>query len=53
MTNKFKPLALVTAGAVAGILTLPSGPATLRAEVAAAPAGEVLRLNRVWPRRIE
>jgi hypothetical protein len=38
---------------VAGILTLPSGPATLRAEVAAAPAGEVLRLNRIWVRRLE
>jgi hypothetical protein len=39
--------------AVAGILILPSGPATLRAEVAAAPAGEVLRLNRIWVRRLE
>jgi arylsulfatase A len=39
--------------AVAGILTLPPGPATLRAEVVAAPAGEVLRLNRVWLRHLE
>ena len=39
--------------AVAGILTLSPGAATLRAEVAAAPAGEVLRLNRLWLRRLD
>ena len=39
--------------AVAGILTLSPGPATVRAEVAAAPAGEVLRLNRLWLRRLD
>ncbi|MSU51478.1 MAG: hypothetical protein EXS37_20720 [Opitutus sp.] len=39
--------------AVAGVLTLAPGPATLRAEVATAPAGEVLRLNRLWLRRLD
>jgi len=39
--------------AVAGMLTLSPGPATLRAEVATAPAGEVLRLNRLWLRRLD
>lgn len=39
--------------AVAGVLTLSPGPATLRAEVATAPAGEVLRLNRLWLRRLD
>lgn len=39
---------------VAGVLTLPAGPAVLRAEVAAAPpTGELMRLNRVWLRRVE
>lgn len=38
---------------VAGVLTLPAGPAVLRAEVVAAPAGEVMRLNRVWLRRLD
>jgi arylsulfatase A-like enzyme len=38
--------------AVAGVLELPRGPGVLRAEVASAPAGEVLRLNRLWLRRI-
>lgn len=39
--------------AVAGILKLDAGPATLRAEVLSAPGGELMRLNRVWLRRIE
>jgi arylsulfatase A-like enzyme len=39
--------------AVAGVLSLSRGPAVLRAEVAAAPAGEVLRLNRLWLRRLD
>ena len=43
----------VFAHAVAGVLPLPAGSATLRAEVLTAPAGEVLRLNRLWLRRIE
>jgi hypothetical protein len=37
--------------AVAGRLDLARGPATLRVEVLAAPAGEVMRLNRIWLRR--
>jgi hypothetical protein len=43
----------VFARAVAGVLNLSRGPAVLRAEVAAAPAGEVLRLNRLWLRRLD
>jgi len=39
--------------AVVGTLALSPGPATVRAEVAAAPAGEVLRLNRLWLRRLD
>ena len=39
--------------AVAGVLQLPAGPGTLRAEIVAAPAGEALRLNRLWLRRLE
>ncbi len=39
--------------AVAGVLTLSPGPATLRAEVAAASAGEAIRLNRLWLRRLD
>lgn len=39
---------------VAGAVTLPAGRATLRAEVGApAPTGELMRLNRVWLRRID
>lgn len=38
---------------VVGVLALPAGPATLRAEIAATRGGEVLRLNRLWLRRID
>jgi hypothetical protein len=38
---------------VAGVVTLPAGTATLRAEVVAAPATvELMPLNRVWLRRM-
>jgi len=40
--------------AAAGVLMLPAGPLTLRAEVAAAPpAGELMRLNRVRLRLLD
>jgi hypothetical protein len=46
-TTQQHQLLLYVAVATAGV------PATLRAVVVAAAAGEVLRLNRVWLRRIE
>ncbi len=39
--------------AVAGVLTLPAGPAVLRTEVVYAQSGELMRLNRVWLRRLD
>ena len=38
---------------VLGTLTLPRGPATLKAEVIDAPGAELMRLNRVWLKRLE
>ena len=38
---------------VAGILTLPAGPAVLRTEVVSVPHGEMMRLNRIWLRRLD
>ena len=53
----FKPIHTGTPNvfrrAVAGFLQLPAGPGILRAEIIAAPAGEALRLNRLWLRRLE
>lgn len=44
----------VFARARAGVLDLPAGPVTLRAEVAAAPpVGELMRLNRLRLRRLD
>lgn len=39
--------------AVVGNLTLPQGRATLRAEIAATQGNEVLRLNRLWLRKLD
>ena len=45
---------LNAAPARAGVLDLPAGPVTLRAEVAAAPpVGELMRLNRLRLRRLD
>ena len=39
--------------AVVGTLTLTKGPATVRAEIAATQGNEVLRLNRLWLRKLD
>jgi hypothetical protein len=39
--------------AVVGTMNLSPGMTTLRAEVSAAGQGEVMRLNRIWLRRLE
>lgn len=37
---------------VAGEMTLPAGPATLRGEVVECPGAEVMRLSRIWLRKL-
>jgi hypothetical protein len=54
LTTRPTGTANVFARARAGVLELPAGPLTLRAEVAAAPpAGELMRLNRLRLRRVD
>ena len=38
---------------VLGTLTLPRGPATLKAEVVDVPGAELMRLSRVWLKRLD